>query len=117
MDWRWLNRWELKFESLDFGECSRGEVGFSIGLRRDSVWMESVEKAFGLKSRGDEVRRRSAECKVGASGDRARSAPLLKAAGGLDEGDIDAPRLTGSPLEETGERLSSGFAMRRPPRD
>ena len=94
-----------------------GDAGFSIGLTRCSVRTESAEKALGLKSRGEDGRMRSLIGRLCANGDLALSPELVAAVCNGDIGDDDAPRPTESPLDETGETLSSGFAIRSPPSD
>lgn len=96
---------------------SLGEGGFSTGLTRRSTMGELAEKELGLKSSGDGERMMSFVERVGARGDFALSGLLAGGPIEADKGETEAPRLSGSPLEETGEMLASGLAMRRPPRD
>lgn len=78
---------------------------------------ELAEKELGLKSSGDGERMMSFVERVGARGDFALSGLLAGGPIEADKGETEAPRLSGSPLEEAGETLASGLAMRRPPRD
>ena len=94
-----------------------GEGGFSTGLRRRSTIGELVEKELGLKSSGDVERIISTVERLGARGDLALSGLLAAGPFVADNGEPEAPQPSGSPFEETGEMLLSGFAMRRPPRD
>jgi len=89
--------------------------GFSHGLSRASGAALSVEKDFGSKPSGDGDRISPLAGKVGARGDPRPSEAFLKPESDVDIGDTEAPRLIGSPGEEMGD-ISSGFAIRKPPR-
>ena len=87
-----------------------------MGLRRRSDVRESVVKDFGLKSKGELIRRISLVWRLGAAkGDFALSAPLIMLLGALKTEESGGRGLVDGPLEETGEGLSSGLAMRKPP--
>ena len=83
--------------SLSLGDPKRGD-----GLARFSGGMESVEKAPGLKSRGELDRRKSFVCRFGAAanGDLALSAPPLW---GRGDNDIGGLLLAEPAAEEAGE--------------
>ena len=79
---------------------------------------ESVLKDLGLKSKGEFERRMSLVCRLGAArGDFVLSAPLNMLLGDLNTEESGGRGLVEPPLEEMGEGLSSGLAMRKPPRD
>lgn len=75
----------------------------------------SVEKALGLKSRGDGDRNSFAG-RDNTSGDPCLSPALLIPGCDADNGDIDGPRPMGSSLDEPGDK-PSGLAIRSPPND
>ena len=97
--------------SFSLGEPNRG-----AGLALRSVEMKSVEKAPGLKSRGELDRRKSLVCRFGAAarGDLALCSPPAPV---FSRGGENGGLLPTEPAaEEAGDGLASGFAMRRPPR-